>query len=179
MNILPATLVRAGAATRVRVATQPPFDVPLETPAELEGAAVQFGVRPEDLSIATDERWLIEGRVAYVESLGELTQLYVDIGLDGADGGGGEPEDRLLVVKLPGMLDCRRGETLRLVADVSRVHLFDADGAAIAHAQASGPIGRVPSRGFGPMVEPKTTRERRPPGERLDETFVSPRGDAA
>ena len=36
--------------------------------------------------------------------------------------------DEPLVVKLPGIVDVRKGQTLRLTADRSKLHLFNSDG---------------------------------------------------
>ena len=55
-----------------------------------------------------------------VEALGEVTLLYVN----------GPVEEEPVVVKLPGIVDVKKGQTLRFSADKTKLHLFDADGQA-------------------------------------------------
>ncbi|TYR33064.1 sn-glycerol-3-phosphate ABC transporter ATP-binding protein UgpC [Mesorhizobium microcysteis] len=124
MNILPATIERAGSPTAVRLAGGTVAHVPTATPKDAEGSAISFGVRPEDLSIATDADGgvLFEGRIDYLEQLGEVQLLYVDVGRNG------EP----LVAKLPGSTPIERGSTIRLTADVGNLHIFDGEGRSFA-----------------------------------------------
>jgi multiple sugar transport system ATP-binding protein/alpha-glucoside transport system ATP-binding protein len=75
-------------------------------------------VRPEDLMIATGADYLFEGTVDYVEQLGEVQLVYVDIGR----------ADLPLVTKLPGNVEVKRGAKLRLSADHGDLHIFDTDG---------------------------------------------------
>ena len=95
-------------------------NVPIATPARAR-ARVSFGVRPEDLTIATGTDFLFEGPVDYVEQLGEVQLVYLDIGR----------ADQPLVAKLPGNAG-RAGATLRLTADPGDLHIFDADGHSFA-----------------------------------------------
>jgi ABC-type sugar transport system ATPase subunit len=118
MNILPATIDKAGNPTVVSHVGGRKATVPIATPASAKGAAVSFGVRPEDLVIATGADYLFEGTVDYVEQLGEVQLVYVDIGR----------ADLPLVTKLPGNVEVKRGATLRLSADPGDLHIFDADG---------------------------------------------------
>ena len=53
MNILPATIEKAGAQTVVVHVGGRKATVPIATPAAAAGSDVSFGVRPEDLAIAT------------------------------------------------------------------------------------------------------------------------------
>nr|WP_245511654.1 MULTISPECIES: hypothetical protein [unclassified Mesorhizobium] len=59
-------------------------------------------MRPEDLAIASDTDYLFERTVDYVEQLGEVQLVYIDIGR----------ADLPLVTKLPGNVEVRRGSTL-------------------------------------------------------------------
>ena len=68
--------------------------------------------------IASGADYLFEGTVDYVEQLGEVQLVYVDIGR----------ADLPLVTKMPGNVEVKRGATLRLSADASDLHIFDADG---------------------------------------------------
>jgi len=126
MNILPATLDKSGSLTVVSHVGGRKATVPIATPASAKGMAVSFGVRPEDLMIATGTDHLFEGTVDYVEQLGEVQLVYVDIGR----------ADLPLVTKLPGNVEVKRGSTLRLTADAENLHIFDADGRSFALREA-------------------------------------------
>ncbi|MBX9462417.1 MAG: sn-glycerol-3-phosphate ABC transporter ATP-binding protein UgpC [Aquamicrobium sp.] len=124
MNIVPATIERAGGPTAVRLADGTVAHVPTQTPDSAAGTQASFGVRPEDLRVATDTDGsvLFEGRIDYIEQLGEVQLLYVDLGREG------EP----LVAKLPGNAEIKRGSTVRLTADAGDLHIFDSDGRSFA-----------------------------------------------
>jgi alpha-glucoside transport system ATP-binding protein len=92
------------------------LDIPTES-SEKAGTA-SFGVRPEDLRLASGGDYLFEGEVAIVEALGEVTLLYIEGLVDG------EP----IVAKLPGIAAIQRGQKLRFVADREKLHLFDSKG---------------------------------------------------
>ncbi|CCV03718.1 fused maltose transport subunit, ATP-binding component of ABC superfamily; regulatory protein [Mesorhizobium metallidurans STM 2683] len=131
MNILPATIDKSGSPTIVNHVGGRKATVPIATPASAKGASVSFGVRPEDLMIATGADYLFEGTVDYVEQLGEVQLVYVDIGR----------ADLPLVTKLPGNVEVKRGAKLRLSANAEDLHIFDADGHSFslhsAEAQAA------------------------------------------
>ena len=118
MNIMPAKIASAGNPTTITLKDGTSVRVDIETPAADVGKAASFGVRPEDLSIATGDDFLFEGTLTIVEALGEVTMLYVD----------GPVEDEPIVVKLPGIVDVKKGEKLRFSADRTKLHLFDATG---------------------------------------------------
>ncbi|MBC7148784.1 MAG: sn-glycerol-3-phosphate ABC transporter ATP-binding protein UgpC [Rhizobium sp.] len=118
MNIMPTTIAAAGNPTTLTLKDGTTVRVDIETPAGDVGKAASFGVRPEDLSIATGDDFLFEGTVTIVEALGEVTLLYVE----------GPVEEEPIVVKLPGIVDVKKGETLRFSADRTKLHLFDATG---------------------------------------------------
>jgi multiple sugar transport system ATP-binding protein/alpha-glucoside transport system ATP-binding protein len=123
MNILPASIERAGAATAVKLAGGMTAQLPLSTPETAKGAAVNLGVRPEDLRIAGNgDDALLQGRLNYIEQLGEVQLAYLDIG------GAGQP----LIAKLPGGLEIQRGAELRLTASAEDVYLFDESGRSFA-----------------------------------------------
>ena len=125
MNIVPAKVERPGAATLIRHVGGAEASVPVATPPGAAGTEISFGVRPEDLRIAAGEAALFHGKVDYVEQLGEVQMVYVDIGR----------ADTPLVVKLPGDARITRGEPLRLDADPGDLHIFDTDGRSFARAQ--------------------------------------------
>ena len=92
--------------------------VNIATAASEVGKTASFGVRPEDLQITTGDDFLFQGTVSIVEALGEVTLLYIDGLVQG------EP----IIAKIPGILDVKRGETVRFTADRAKLHLFDAAG---------------------------------------------------
>ncbi|EKF58980.1 MAG: ABC transporter ATP-binding protein [Agrobacterium albertimagni] len=118
MNIMPVTVIGTGEATRIKLKDGSEVTVDVATAASEQGKSASFGVRPEDLAIATGPEFLFEGNVDIVEALGEVTLLYVK----------GPVEDEAIVVKLPGIVDVKKGQTLRFSADQTKLHLFDADG---------------------------------------------------
>jgi alpha-glucoside transport system ATP-binding protein len=118
MNIMPVTVIGTGDATRIKLKDGTEVTVDVATAGSEQGKSASFGVRPEDLSIATGEDFLFEGNVEIVEALGEVTLLYVK----------GPVEEEPVVVKLPGIVDVKKGQTLRFSADKTKLHLFDAAG---------------------------------------------------
>jgi ABC-type sugar transport system ATPase subunit len=125
MNIVPATIEKPGAATTITIAGGLKASVPVATPSDAAGASISFGVRPEDLRIATGDSVLFEGRVDYVEQLGEVQLVYLDIGR----------ADTPLVVKLPGNTEVRRDAVLKVDADPGTLHIFNAGGRSFARDQ--------------------------------------------
>ena len=118
MNILPGTIERAGETSLVAHVAGRKTPVPVATPVEAQGKSVSFGVRPEDLYVATNDGVLFEGMVDYVEQLGEVQLVYVDIGRP----------DQPLTAKLPGNVEIKRGTVIRLSASPDDLHIFDGDG---------------------------------------------------
>ena len=124
MNILPARVDKAGATTEVTIAGQSRASVPIATPAAAAGTTISFGVRPEDLRV-TEGPALFEGRIDYIEQLGEVQLVYIDLGQ------GAEP----LTAKLGGNVALKRGAVIRLEADPRDLHIFDADGRSFLAAE--------------------------------------------
>jgi alpha-glucoside transport system ATP-binding protein len=118
MNIMPVTVIGTGDATRIKLKDGSEVTVDVATAASEQGKSASFGVRPEDLAIAAGDDFLFEGNVEIVEALGEVTLLYVK----------GPVEEEPVVVKLPGIVDVKKGQTLRFSADKTKLHLFDAEG---------------------------------------------------
>ncbi|WP_377276648.1 ABC transporter ATP-binding protein [Rhizobium sp. R86522] len=118
MNIMPVTVIGTGEATRIKLKDGSEVTVDVAIAASEQGKSASFGVRPEDLAISTGAEFLFEGNVDIVEALGEVTLLYVK----------GPVEEEPIVVKLPGIVDVKKGQTLRFSADKTKLHLFDADG---------------------------------------------------
>ncbi|WP_430255989.1 ABC transporter ATP-binding protein [Neorhizobium sp. DAR64872/K0K18] len=118
MNIMPVTVKETGAVTTVSLVDGKSVIVPISTETGANGKSASFGVRPEDLTIATGEDYLFEGKVSIVEALGEVTLLYIE----------GLLAKEPIIAKLPGIIDVKRGDTMRFSADPQKLHLFDADG---------------------------------------------------
>lgn len=118
MNIIAATVESAGETTMLKLADGKSLAVHIPTAQSEQGKAASFGVRPEDLSIATSDDYLFEGKVSIVEALGEVTLLYLEAP------SGEEP----IIVKIPGIAPVKKGETLRFSAPSEKLHLFDALG---------------------------------------------------
>ncbi|MEQ1403674.1 sn-glycerol-3-phosphate ABC transporter ATP-binding protein UgpC [Neorhizobium sp. Rsf11] len=118
MNIIPATVTETGDVTTVALKGGKAVHVPVATAASEAGKTASFGVRPEDLSVATGDDYLFEGRVSIVEALGEVTLLYIE----------GLADQEPIIVKIPGILNVRKGEAMRFSADPKKLHLFDAQG---------------------------------------------------
>ena len=81
-------------------------------------------MRPEDLRVATGENVLFEGRVDYVEQLGEVQLVYLDIGR----------ADEPLVAKLPGNAEVKRDQVLQGRRRSRHLHIFNAEGRSFARA---------------------------------------------
>ena len=92
MNIIPAEAEAAGEQTKVKLMGGRSVTVPIRTPDSAKGAKCQFGVRPEDLRVATNGACLIEGQVSVVEALGEVTMIHIE----------GPSIEEPIVAKLPG-----------------------------------------------------------------------------
>ena len=127
MNILAATVERTGETSLVSHLAGRKTSVPVATPAEAQGKSVSFGVRPEDLYVATSDDFLFEGMVDYVEQLGEVQLVYVDIGR----------AEQPLTAKLPGNVEIKRGTVIRLAASPDDLHIFDGDGRSFARRRAA------------------------------------------
>ena len=100
MNILPATIEKTGPQTTVSHVGGRKATCRSRRRLRPPALPVSFGVRPEDLFIATGADYLFEGTVDYVEQLGEVQLVYVDIGR----------ADLPLVTKLPGNAEVKRGD---------------------------------------------------------------------
>ena len=118
MNVVSGTITSTGKSTGVTLADGSKCKLPIETPTDKKGDAVSVGFRPEDMSLVTKGSALIKGEISLVESLGEVTNLYVEVA------GASEP----IVAKIPGTLDHKRGDAVSLGADHAKMHLFDEDG---------------------------------------------------
>jgi alpha-glucoside transport system ATP-binding protein len=121
MNVLPVSIAAAGKQTGVSFADGQKVKLPISTDKELVGSGAMLGIRPEDLSVAQGAQQMLRGNVMLVESLGEVTLLYVDTGA------GTEP----VIAKLQGTHAFERGQKVGLSADPGKVHLFASNGLSL------------------------------------------------
>jgi len=119
MNTVPCTIDSGGASPRVSPVGHAPVAVEVDIPEGDKGKKGTFGVRPEDLVLATDGGEIFTGTVVIVEKLGEVTLIYVDCGAE-------EP----VLAKLDGIVSIRKGDTVKLAAPAHTLHVFDAEGRA-------------------------------------------------
>lgn len=120
MNIVQGTVEKAGASPILSLRKR---NVTIDTPIPEvhQGKPVSFGIRPEDVTISDELSADLSGTVTLVESLGEVTNVYVDIGAE-------EP----VVAKLEGIQKFKRGSPMHLKANRQKIHLFDESGHAIS-----------------------------------------------
>ncbi|MCR4268338.1 ABC transporter ATP-binding protein [Nitratireductor sp. ZSWI3] len=122
MNILPATIEKTGPSTTISLAGRS-AEVPIASPDALAGKPAKFGVRPEDLRLADGKDHLFEGKVHFVERLGEVTNIYLDV--DGVE--------EAIVIKVAGVQHNQKGETVRVTASPERMHLFTQEGRSLLY----------------------------------------------
>lgn len=115
MNLLAGEIVETGEQTVVRLDGGGTAHANIPTTDADKGLKVNLGVRPEDLVATDDADFLYQGQVDLVEALGELTVLYFK--LDAA-------EAAPVLAKLAGIHAELRGQTVKLKADPSKIHLF-------------------------------------------------------
>ncbi|MEM8750398.1 MAG: sn-glycerol-3-phosphate ABC transporter ATP-binding protein UgpC [Pseudomonadota bacterium] len=123
MNIVPATVTKTGAATGIEIHGGKKITVPIASDAGLKGQAVSLGFRPEDSTVAKGKAAFVEGEITLKESLGEVTNLYVQV--DGVE----EPA----VVKVPGVVSQKRHDTIGVEAPLDKLHLFDSNGQSLLY----------------------------------------------
>ena len=113
MNLLDGEIVGTGKKTRVQIDGEGIAVSNVPTDASMKGKRVRVGIRPEDF-VETKGDFIYDGKVDYVEALGELTILYFEIKNDKAQ----------VLAKLAGIHSDARGDEVKLTADPSKVHLF-------------------------------------------------------
>lgn len=118
MNVLPAVVTQTGAESLIELKDQHQIALPIPLDASQQGESIHFGVRPEDLELCEEKESLMHGSISFVESLGEVTMLYVNIANNA------EP----IVAKLAGMVDLKRGDKVAFNAATDKLHLFDKAG---------------------------------------------------
>lgn len=123
MNLFDGKIIAAGDVTRIALPTGAEIDVPIPSGADLQGADVQVGVRPEDLVAAEDGApVLLNFEVEISEKLGDVTVLYASRNAEGSQ----------MVAKLPGVVYVDRGTKMQLSAAPEKLHLFK-DGTSLLY----------------------------------------------
>ncbi len=120
MNTVPCVIEAGGATPSVKPEGGRSVRVEVDIPESASGAKGTFGVRPEDLTLANGGEEIFSGTVSIVEKLGEVTLIYVNCG------NAAEP----VLAKLGGIVDLKRGDTVRLAAPTASLHVFDQNGKA-------------------------------------------------
>src|SRR5471032_2118504 len=138
INLVPSTIL-AGSASGVRLEVHAGcvVDAAVDGSTLQAGAQVEIGIRPEHLAfdggaaapLSVDAAPCLRfgGEVSLVEQLGESHLIYLRCA-DGLE----------LVSRAPGHTPVRIGDRIGLVAQASRLHVFDAAGAACRRPSAAG-----------------------------------------
>ena len=141
MNILPVELVSDDADVSVR---HEQFELPLPNADSFtaQPKSAFFGIRPEDISLATnvaDDVPTFEAEVTVTEPLGESLLIHCRVG------------DDEIHVKAAARSSIDPGDRLELGVDEERLHVFDGTGEAIYH---SSPRGHASSDAVPTQPEP-------------------------
>jgi len=116
MNLLSGTIETTGEVTQVRVDHgHGLISANIPTKADMQGMAVNVGIRPEDMLPTTSDNYAFESEVEIAEALGEVTQVYFR--RQSAD-------SSPVIAKLPGIHREARNCTMRMSAEPGKVHLF-------------------------------------------------------
>jgi len=136
MNFIPVELVAAGASeATLRLPDGRPLRAAVDAGRARPGDQLTLGIRPEHLAVTASAEApnTVAGQVGFVESLGSLTQAYVEVP------GLAEP----LTCQLDGRIRPRRGEPVALALPAEAAYLFDAGGRAFRRL-ATLPAGTQP-----------------------------------
>jgi len=141
MNILPVELVSDDTDVSVR---HEQFELPLPNADSFtaQPKSAFFGIRPEDISLATnvaDDVPTFEAEVTVTEPLGESLLIHCRVG------------DDEIHVKAAARSSIDPGDRLELGVDEERLHVFDGTGEAIYH---SSPRGHASSDAVPTQPEP-------------------------
>ena len=119
MNIIDAKVDTVSAdSLTIRLDAGNTASLPFKLSEAHERNKVHFGIRPEDLELCDVSEAMVKGTISFVESLGEVTILYVDVK------GSKEP----FVAKLAGIMSLERGSEVAFKAPADKLHLFDEAG---------------------------------------------------
>jgi alpha-glucoside transport system ATP-binding protein len=115
MNIVSTKVETTGATTKVSLVGGGTVSVPIKSGKDQKGQTAHLGFRPEDMTVVSEKKALVKGEITLVESLGEVTNLYVVV----------EGSEEPVVVKVPGTFPAKRGDRIGLQADPDKMHLFN------------------------------------------------------
>ncbi len=119
MNTIDCTIIAGGATPSVQPDGCGPIKVSTVIPASSAGKRGTFGVRPEDLLLTEGDDAIFRGTIDIVEQLGEVTLIYVDVGI-------AEP----IVAKIENDIEVSKGQKVALTTDIRHLHVFDENGIA-------------------------------------------------
>ncbi len=116
MNLLGGKIVGTGETTTLEL-NEGGGTITSSVPSQAEdmGAAVQVGIRPEDMFETDADNFAYSGTVDITEALGEVTLLYFQKSA---------PENDPVIGKLTGIHKDLRGRDVRLTANPEKVHVF-------------------------------------------------------
>ncbi|CAI1575032.1 Maltose/maltodextrin import ATP-binding protein MalK [Serratia quinivorans] len=121
MNLIPAILRRAGERQSVvELDNGKALVLPIATPAGAEGQSVNVGIRPEHIRGGELAQCEFQGKVMFVEHMGNETYLYLD------NGNACEP----WVLRNPERSTIQAGDTVGVRLPVECCYLFDSQGQA-------------------------------------------------
>jgi len=118
MNIIPARIVEVRNNTIVEIEKSERVSVPIVVSREFIGEPVYLGIRPEDLEITNSGDNMLKGKISYMEALGDLSLLYLQI----------EESDQQLVVKTQGIASYAIGDIVKVNTSMEKRHLFNEKG---------------------------------------------------
>ncbi|MFC1233424.1 ABC transporter ATP-binding protein [Vibrio sp. F74] len=123
MNIIKSDIIAGGEMGKIRFDNKRETDYAFPVPTHLVGTIGQLGIRPEDFELATENEAFVSGTVLFVESLGEVTQLHINV----------PNHEDAIVIKIPGINDLHKGEIVHLKAAADKIHLFNTDGISVRY----------------------------------------------
>ncbi len=124
MNLMDGKIVGTGETTTLEL-NEGGGTITSHYPSKPEdmGAAVQVGIRPEDMVETSDDNFAYHGKVEITEALGEVTLLYFQKS---------SPDHDPVIGKLTGIHNELRGSDVRLTASAEKVHVFK-DGVSLLY----------------------------------------------
>ncbi|MDG3086004.1 sn-glycerol-3-phosphate ABC transporter ATP-binding protein UgpC [Vibrio hannami] len=123
MNIMDVDITEAGEQGSIKFENGVESAFPFAVPEQLKGTKGKAGIRPEDFLIAEESEAYLSGKVLFVESLGEVTLLHIDV----------PHHEEAIVAKIPGIIDLHKGEMVHLKASPEKLHLFNQDDISVKH----------------------------------------------
>jgi len=127
MNFLAGEITGSGNGTiDLKLDTGLALTMPVVGEPPATGGKITFGVRPEDITVATPDTARLSGEVQIAEHLGGETFVYVTL-----------PTGQSVTVEIQGQADVKPGEKIGLTFDDGDYHVFDANEQVIRRRQAA------------------------------------------